>query len=430
VSDLRGYGGQLNVGLSPDVFRFRGGGISFYGSINYTLQATKREFRGFDGAAFGDPREREWAAGPNDARHVVVLAGGFSTGKTGTLTLFSRAQSGLPFTPLVRGDVNGDGRTGDRAFVPKPATESDANLSSQLQALLAEGSPSARSCINANLGRIAPRNGCRGPWTESLNLQWVPPIPGKWRNRVTPNIYLENVAAGVDQLLHGNSLRGWGSPAIPDPVLLVPRGFDATNGKFNYDVNPRFADTRPDRTLFRNAFRITIDFQFNLSTDFGLQQLRRAVEPVRAPTGGWERRSADSLTAFYLSSTSDIYKLLLEQTDSLFLTKQQVADLQKADSVFSGRVRAIYVPLGQYLSRGQGSAGKAELDSATATEKMYWKIFWEQPEIAGAIVTPAQRQLMPMFSSMLAVPMKEREHSQWRFGNPVTLADKPKASAP
>jgi hypothetical protein len=229
--------------------------------------------------------------------------------------------------------------------------------------------------------------------------------------------------------VHGNSLRGWGSPATPDPVLLIPRGFDATNKRFNYDVNPRFADTRPGRTLLRNPFRIVIDFSFDLSTDFGLQQLRRAVEPVKGPTG-WQRRSADSLAAFYLSRTSSIYKLLLEQSDSLFLSKSQVAALQSADSAFSAQVRAIYIPLGEFLSRGHGEAGKAELDSAKATEKLYWKIFWVQPEIAGAIVTPSQRELMPMFKSMLGIPMKDREHSQWMFGHSVNFADKPKTSSP
>ena len=426
VSDLRGYGGQLNLALSPDVFKFRGG-ASFYGSIAYTLQATKRQYRGFDGAAFGDPRALEWAAGPNDARHVVVISSGFSTGKTGTVTLFARAQSGLPFTPIVEGDVNGDGRSGDRAFIPNPATVSDANLAAQLRALLASGSPTARACLLANLGRVAPRNGCRGPWTQSLNIQWRPPTPARWGYRVSPNVYLENVLAGLDQLFHGNSLRGWGSPATPDPVLLVPRGFDAANGRFNYDVNPRFADTRPGRTLFRNPFRIVIDFSFNLSTDFDLQQLRRAIEPVKGPTG-WQRRTADSLTAFYLHGTSSIHKLLVEQSDSLFLSKAQVASLQTADSVFSAQVRELYVPLGDFLSRDEGGAGKAQLDSAKATEKEYWKIFWVQPEIAAAIVTPSQRELMPMFKSMLGVPMKDREHSQWEFGYPVTFADKPKAA--
>jgi hypothetical protein len=345
------------------------------------------------------------------------------------VTLFARAQSGLPFTPLVQGDVNGDGRGGDRAFIPNPATTTDTNLANQLRELLAGGSSTARGCVLDNLGRVAPRNGCRGPWTESLNIQWRPPTPSKWGNRVVPNVYLQNVLAGVDQLLHGNSLRGWGSPATPDPVLLIPRGFDAPNKRFSYDVNPRFADTRPGRTLLRNPFRIVIDFSFNLSTDFDLQQLRRAVEPVKGPSG-WQRRTADSLAAFYLSSTSDIYKLLIEQTDSLFLSKGQVAALEKADSVFSARVRELYIPLGEFLARGQGGAGKAELDSAKATEKKYWKIFWEQPEIAGSIVTPSQRELMPMFKAMLGVPTKEREHSQWSFGHSVTFADKPKTAIP
>ena len=424
VSDLRGYGGQLNLGLSPDVFKFRGG-ASFYGSIGYTLQATKRQYRGFDGAAFGDPRLREWAAGSNDARHIFVFTSAFSTAKTGTVTLFARSQSGLPFTPQVQGDLNGDGRSGDRAFIPDPTLTTDANLAAQMRALIANGSPTARGCLMANLGHVAPRNGCRGPWTQTLNIQWTPPLPSRWGHRVRPNVYMENVLAGVDQLVHGNSLRGWGSPATTDPVLLVPRGFDAANNRFNYDVNPRFADTRPGRTLLRNPFRIVLDFSLELSTDYSLQKLRRAVEPVRGPTG-WQRRSADSLTAFYLGRTSDIYKMLVEQSDSLFLSKGQVASLDSADAIFSRQVRDVYVPLGEFLARGQGGAGKAELDSAKAKEKSYWKIFWVQPEIAAAIVTPSQRELLPFFKAILGVPMKEREHSQWSFGHPVTLADKPK----
>jgi hypothetical protein len=169
-----------------------------------------------------------------------------------------------------------------------------------------------------------------------------------------------------------------------------------------------------------------IDFSFNLSTNYDLQQLRRAVEPVRGAQG-WQRRSPDSLAAFYLSSTSDVYRLLMEQTDSLLLTTSQVAAIKRADSAFSSRIRSLYIPLGEFLSRGQGGAGKAELDSVQATQKTYWKIFWEQPEIAGAILTPVQLDLLPFFKAMLATPKKEREHSQWSFGNPVLFTDKPKA---
>jgi hypothetical protein len=334
-------------------------------------------------------------------------------------------QSGLPFTPIVQGDVNGDGRGGDRAFIPDPATAADAALGNQLKSLLSTGSPSARKCVLANLGVVASRNGCRGPWTESLNIQWRPRLPSKLSGRVVPNVYLQNVLAGVDQALHGsNNLRGWGSQISPDPVLLVPRGFDASAKRFKYDVNPRFADTRAGRSFALDPFRIVIDFSINLSTDFNLQQLRRAVEPVKTKAG-WERRSADSLASFYMQNTSSIHKLLIDNSDSLFLSKAQVAELQKADSVFSARVRAIYIPLGEFLAKQGGVANKTQLDSATATEKAYWKIFWEQPEIAGAIVTVSQRELIPMFQSMIGTPMKDREHSQWQFGYPVKFTDQP-----
>lgn len=429
VSDLRGYGGQLTAGLSPDVFKFRGRGALF-ASANYTLQSTRRQYRGFDGAGFGDPRAIEWSTGPNDARHVVVLSGGFTTRKSGTVTMFARAQSGLPFTPIVQGDVNGDGRGGDRAFIPDPATEPDPVLASQLRALLDDGSSSARACVLANAASVVARNGCRGPWTHSLNIQWRPPTPQRWGGRVAPNVYLQNVLGGLDQLLHGSgSLRGWGSQARPDPVLLVPRGFDAAGSRFHYDVNPRFADTRPGRTIVLNPFRIVVDFSLNLSTDFDLQQLRRAVEPVRSPAG-WQRRSADSLAAFYLANTSSIHKVLLEEADSLFLSASQVGALRRADSVYSARVRALMIPLGQFLAQGQGGAGKGELDSVQTTQKAYWRIFWEQPEIADSLITASQRELVPMLKNMLLVPQESRKNSQWQFGRPVTFSAKPRPRAP
>ena len=143
----------------------------------------------------------------------------------------------------------------------------------------------------------------------------------------------------------------------------------------------------------------------------------------------WERRSADSLTAFYLDNTSDLHKVMLEESDSLFLSNAQIAALRRADSVFSARVRAVYVPLGQYLSQfADGVATKAALDSANASSKQYWKIFWEQPEIADSIVTPTQRELMPMLKSILITPQKDREHSQWQFGHPVKFKDEVHAS--
>ena len=421
TSDLRGYGGQLTGTISPDIFKFRNE-HGLYASLSYTLQESRRQYRGFDGAAFGDPRLTEWAPSNSDARHVIVLSGGFYASMVGTLTMFARMQSGLPFTPIVQGDVNGDGTYGDRAFIPDPSATPDPAVASQIRSLLSNGSPTARNCLSQNLGRVVPRNGCRGPWSNMLNVQWQPPLPSSWARRFSASVYFENVLGGVDQILHGNNLRGWGGQPVVDPVLLVPHAFDPATKQFDYTVNPRFADTRPINSLTRNPFRVTLDFSFDLSTDRDLQRLRRAVEPVRSGNR-WIHRSADSLTSFYLRGTSDIYQLLIENSDSLFLSRAQTEALQHSDSVYSTEVRAIYSKLSTYLVSLDGAdPGKAALDSVKKVEASYWKIFWMQPEIADSVITPSQRALIPMLGNMLAVPQKNREFAQWGFGHPVTGA--------
>jgi Carboxypeptidase regulatory-like domain len=423
TSELRAYGGQSTITLSPDPFRIGRVRGSPYVSASYTLQSTRREFIGFDGAASGDPRLREWAPGPNDARHMMVLQAGVSPRMIGTITMFARVQSGLPFTPIVQGDINGDGRSGDRAFVP---SSSDANtsavLAAQLQSLLASGSSTARSCINAFAGRIASRNGCRGPATATLNMQFRPRLPKQFA-RVQAALFFENVLGGVDQALHGSrNLRGWGGAAYADPILLVPRGFDVANRAFRYDLNPRFAETRPSRTTLRNPFRVTLDFSFRLSTDYAVQSLRQALEPVRVARR-WEPRSADSIAAFYVRRHSNLYTLILSQSDSLFLTTEQQANLKRAEGEFAVRVNATYAELAGYLAQfADRVPTKAAVDSATATEKIHWRHFWQQPEVAAAMLTPAQRELLSLLRDLLGVTPKNREGSQYYFGSNVKYA--------
>lgn len=207
--------------------------------------------RGFDGAAFGDPRQVEWAPGATDARHVWILQAGRG-GKLGNFSLFARLQSGLPFTPLVQGDVNGDGRSGDRAWVSAPSQVSDPRLASGLRAIETSGSSIARDCLATSIARLGARNACRGPWTRSMSASWQPPLnfgSSSWRNRIVMNVFADNILGGIDQLVHGDgNMRGWGGVVTPDPVLLVPRSFDPVTRRFGYDVNPRFAETRPSRS--------------------------------------------------------------------------------------------------------------------------------------------------------------------------------------
>ena len=244
------------------------------------------------------PRAVEWAPSQSDARHVVVMTGGMRDEKLGVVTLFARAQSGLAV------HAGGAGRRERRRPRRRSRVHPESGARERIAALAASACSSlldggfaerANAVSQAYLGQVAERNGCRGPWTQSLNVQWRPPMPRRWGGRVTPAVYLQNVLAGVDQLVHGNGgLRGWGSPATPDPVLFVPRGFDATAQRFRYDVNPRFADTRPSRTLLPRAVP---DRDRLLAPT--LDRLRAPAASPRCRAGeerqtGWQRRSADS----------------------------------------------------------------------------------------------------------------------------------------
>src|SRR3989454_10830096 len=99
-----------------------------------------------------------------------------------------------------------------------------------------------RGCLRSQLGRIAARNSCSGPWQPSLDLQlnWRPAWFGLDR-RLTMSLLTVNLLGGLDEWLHGGAhLHGWGYATAPDPVLLYARGFDPATNRFRYEVNGRF----------------------------------------------------------------------------------------------------------------------------------------------------------------------------------------------
>ncbi|MDP9347884.1 MAG: hypothetical protein M3P24_01860 [Gemmatimonadota bacterium] len=164
-SDLRSESRQFILTATPSL-PFN----QYFLSLSYALSSTRAQFRGSDGAASGDPTDVERAPGNFDARHQFQVQAGWARPWM-SVTLFGRLTSGIPFTPITLGDVNGDGIPGDRAFVFDPATVHDPALAVGMRSLLAEAPRWARDCLTAQLGRVADRNGCRGPWTHHLNVR-------------------------------------------------------------------------------------------------------------------------------------------------------------------------------------------------------------------------------------------------------------------
>jgi hypothetical protein len=224
--------------------------------------------RGFAGQTAGfDPNAREWARSDFERRHAFLTVVTWPVTPALELTGIGRLTSGSPYTPLVSGDINGDGARGnDRAFVYNPATAPDTAIANGMQRLLAQGSAGARKCLESQMGTIAARNSCVGPWQPSLDLQlnYRPAVLGLNR-RLTISLLTQNLLAGVDQLVHGAAnLHGWGQIARPSPTLLSVTGFDPASQRFRYAVNERFGATSSNTTAFRSPFQIGVQVRYLL----------------------------------------------------------------------------------------------------------------------------------------------------------------------
>src|SRR6185437_3485383 len=140
VSDLRGDTRQLQAYVIPNL-ALTGPAVI----LGYTYTDARSQARGFDYANGDDPRTIEWSRNPFLPRHqfMVQLARLFDQGTLGASVAFL-AQSGLPYTPLVSGDIDGDGYADDRAFIFAPSAAPDANVASGLQSVLATAPRSAR----------------------------------------------------------------------------------------------------------------------------------------------------------------------------------------------------------------------------------------------------------------------------------------------
>src|SRR5437588_642981 len=169
-SDLQSDSRQLTLGLGG----FTARGATFQLSYTFTHARDQSSFsccaasQGFSApTTAGDPNAREWATSSFERRHSFL--GTVTYPITGALevTAIGRLTSGVPFTPLVGSDVNGDGARNDRALVFDPVATADTAVANGMRALLAGASPGARSCLQTQVGRVAARNSGTGPWQPS-----------------------------------------------------------------------------------------------------------------------------------------------------------------------------------------------------------------------------------------------------------------------
>ncbi len=349
-SNLRSEVSQVTVTVVPDLMRYAK--ARFFASVSYTLSQARAQQGGFDGPTFASPADIDWSRGAFTPTHAFLAQVSART-RLLNVSLFGRIASGLPYTPMVGNDINGDGVVNDRAFVFDPSNGADQAVGSAMRALLTTGSSGVRYCLSRQLGQPAASNSCVGPWTATMNARIqlnTSQSTGRAR-RVNASIYVANPLAGLDQLLHGSNLRGWGSPAMPDQVLLRAVGFDPAAGQYRYVVNPRFGSTRPSSNGPLVPFRVTLDIRVDFGTPINQQILDRTLRSGRAGHGGTKRTAGETKRFYTMAARSmNPFRAVLELTDSLLLTNDQVRAVLAGQSRYDVRADSALTAFSSWLA--------------------------------------------------------------------------------
>ncbi len=172
-----------------------------------------------------DPSHPPLARSSYDPGHRVNFSGSYEIpvvwGITTTVSAYYSGQSGRPYTLMYFGDINGDGRTGstsnDLQYTPASATEVTFT-GGTYQDLL--NFMQADDCLAQYVGKVIPRNACRAPWQNQLDMRFNFGLPFK---RIKAEITLDvlnfinllNSDKGLQQYASFNAIQ----PVTPTPLV-------------------------------------------------------------------------------------------------------------------------------------------------------------------------------------------------------------------
>lgn len=343
-SDLESRSAQLSFTLAP----IPHGPTKFSWSGSYTFTNVREEVSGFSSTA-DNPLATYWA---NSAQgpHQFTYNLRYNFLNAVAISWSGNFRSGSAFTPIIAGDVNGDGYSNDRAFVYSPNAAGDTALASGMRQLLANTSAGTRDCLEKQLGHIASRNSCRGPWSSSASLS-LTLDRAKFRmpQRANVSFSLNNPMGAADLAVNGSGhLKGWGQSVSPDPSLLYVRGFDPTTKRYVYEVNQRFGATRPDLIVLRSPVVFTTSLRFDVGAMRERQSLALQLGIGRTLPGA--RYPEALFRSSGVNSVSNPMLVIIRQQDSLHLTTVQADSIAAMNRRYAYRSDSLWAPIARYLA--------------------------------------------------------------------------------
>ena len=393
VSDLSGMSRQVSLRISPTRFS-----TGFTWSAAYVYSSNKQEVRGFQNTA-GNPLLVEWARANFDTRHQISYNLGYNFFDAVRVNWSGSFRSGNPYTPVVAGDVNGDGYSNDRAFIFDPATATDPAVASAMTALLASTDGAAKECLRNQIGRIADRNSCQGPWLQTAVMSMsLNPQKFHLPQRMTLSLSVSNPLGAADLLLHGSDgIKGWGQARTPDATLLYVRGYDAGTQRFRYDVNQRFGNTDPQLSAIRAPVAVTLQFRFDLGPTRERQLLLQTLDRGRSHEG--TKAPEAQLKAQYGSAgLPNPMATMLRSADTLQLTSPQADSLATMNRWYLIRLDSIWAPLAkEFAALPDGYDREAAFIKYTKARQASVDLLLKLEPRLNALLTKEQKRRLPAF---------------------------------
>ncbi len=393
VSDLNGMSRQVSVRLSPTRFST---GLTW--SVAYVYSSNKEQVRGFQNTA-ANPLLVEWARASFDTRHQFSYNLGYNFFDAVRVNWSGSFRSGNPYTPVVAGDVNGDGYSNDRAFVFDPATATDPAVATAMTALMESTDKTARECLQAQLGRIAGRNSCQGPWLQTANLSIsLNPVKFRLPQRATVSLNISNPLGAADLLLHGeDGIKGWGQARTPDQTLLYVRGFDSGTNRFRYDVNQRFGNTSPQLSAIRAPVAITLQFRFDLAPTRERQLLLQTLDRGRTHDGN-KAPEVQLKNQYGNAGLPNPMATLLRSADTLKLTTAQADSLATMNRWYLIRLDSIWSPVAkEFAALPVAYDREAVFERYTKARQASVDLLLRLEPRLNALLTREQKRKLPAF---------------------------------
>jgi hypothetical protein len=399
TSDLKSESRQASIRFSPTTFS-----TSLSWSFSYVYSNVREQFRGFS-STVSNPLTTEWGRSSFDSRHQIVYNVGYNFFDLLRVSWFGQFRSGSPYTPMIAGDVNGDGYNNDRAFIPT-AADADPALAAGIQSLLRDGSSGARSCLQSQLGKLAARNSCQSPWISSASMSLsFNPIKVRMPQRATLSFQLSNPLGAADLLLHGtDNLHGWGQPGFPDQQLLYVRGFDPQTKRYKYEVNQRFGSTNQALGSFRLPVTLTAMMRFDVGPTREKQLLTQQLDRGRRTEG--TKAPEIMLKAIYGSGgIPNPMATILRQQDSLHLTAAQADSLATMNRTYTIRNDALWSPIAREFANLPNGYNRDQAYSRymAARRSTLDELSVLGPAIKG-LLSPDQRRKLPSFIASYLEP--------------------------